>query len=80
MKESNESESSLSCSSPSVPSSSEIILNINEEEFYNLVNAQTSILVLKYTEKQKEYEKMETNELFSNIFKDFYAAQEKLKT
>ena len=90
MKETSVSESSESqpiSSSSSEPSSlsmksnpsSEAKLNINEEEFYALLNSQQSILVEKYSQNQEELEKKEINELFSDIFKDFYTAQLKLQ-
>ena len=86
MKEQNNSESNNISSSSSGPSSSELLLNIsaqklnvNEREFYEIVNAQETILIQKYTDNQDQNDKKEIIQLFSEIFKDFYIAQEKLK-
>ena len=86
MKEQNNSESNNISSSSSDPSSSELLLNIsaqklnvNEREFYEIVNAQETILIQKYTDNQDQNDKKEIIQLFSEIFKDFYIAQEKLK-
>ena len=83
MKESDESVPSSSPSSvpssSSIPSSVKGKLNINEQEFYNIVNSKEALLVKKYSENNEELEKKEINEILSEIFKDFYETQEKLR-
>ena len=92
MKEKSESEPSSSPSSvpgPSVPGPSapgpsapgeQIIQTISEQEFYALVNSQEEILVKQFNDHREEYAKKDINQVFSDIFKDFYEVQEKLKT
>ena len=76
-------ESYESSSGSSAPSSNIILESktaINEEEFYSLANTQEIILKEKYSKYKNDEnnENKDINELFSNIFKDFYAMQEKL--
>jgi len=92
MKEKSESEPSSSPSSvpgssnpppssvpgPSIPGE-QIIKTISEQEFYELVNSLENILVTKFTQNKEENAKKDINQIFSEIFKDFYEAQEKLK-
>ena len=92
MKEKSESEPSSSPSSipgpsnpgPSIPDPSnpdeKIVTTINEQVFYDLVNAQEYSLVQKFTQKKEEYKNKDINQILSEIFKDFYEAQEKLKS
>ena len=87
MKKQNNSESNNISSSSSGQSSSIIqlnisgqILNVSEREFYEIVNAQENILIQQYTENQDKNDKKEIIQLFSEIFKDFYLAQEKLRS
>lgn len=92
MKEKSESEPSSSPSSvpgssnpppssvpgPSIPGE-QIIKTISEQEFYELVNSLENILVTKFTQNKEENAKNDINQIFSEIFKDFFEAQEKLK-
>ena len=92
MKEKSESEPSSSPSSipgpsnpgPSIPDPSnpdeKIVTTINEQVFYDLVNAQEYTLVQKFTQKKEEFKNKDINQILSEIFKDFYEAQEKLKS
>ena len=63
---------------PSAPGE-QIIQTISEQEFYALVNSQEEILVKQFNDHREEYAKKDINQVFSDIFKDFYEVQEKLK-
>ena len=92
MKEKSESEpssspSSIPCPSnpgPSIPGPSnpdeKIVTTINEQVFYDLVNAHEYTLVQKFTQKKEKFKNKDINQILSEIFKDFYEAQEKLKS